>query len=156
MPAVRTSSARFRSASAERTACSAAFGRQDQAVVSARGTGDDIHLYQPLLFASHLLGELGRFHRIAGLAGIIYRLIHRDLRLKVVEKIGPVQGADGEVLNTKLVLGEQRAENEDRVVAAREGLGVVDFGEHPAAGLRDSGFRSPRTGGGAGDRLVLS
>ena len=130
--------------------------RQDGAIIGARRSGDDIHLYQSLFFAGHLLRQFGRLHRIPGLAGIIYRLIHRDLGLKVVEKIRPVQGADGEVLNTELVLGEQRTEDEDRVVAAREGLGVVDFGEHPSAGLRDSGLGSPRSRGGAGNRLVLS
>jgi hypothetical protein len=66
------------------------------------------------------LGEFGRFHRDAGLASVIYDLIHRELGLEVVESLGPVQGAYVEIFNTELVLGEQGAEYEDRVVAARE------------------------------------
>jgi len=76
--------------------------------------------------------------------------------LKVVEKIRPVQGPDGEVLNTELVLGEQRTEDENRVIAAREGLGVVDLGQHAGVRLRDSRLGSLRSRGGTGNRLVLS
>ena len=130
-------------------------GRQDRTVIGARGTGDDVRLYQALLFDSHLLRQFGRFHRVASLAGIVQGLIHRELGLKVVERIRPVQGADGEVLKAKLVLGEQRTEDEDGVVAASEGLGVVDFGEHAGVGLRESGFGSSRSGVCAGDRLIF-
>ena len=110
----------------------------------------------PLLFAGHLLGQFGGLHGVAGLAGIVEGLVHGELGLEVVEEIRPVQRADGEVLRAELVLGQQRAEDEHRVIAAREGLGVVDLGEHPAAGLRDAGFGGPHSRGGAGDGLVFA
>ena len=75
--------------------------------------------------------------------------------MEVVEEIRPVQRADGEILSAELVLGEQGTEDEDRVVAAREGFGVVDLWQHAAAGLRDSRLGRPHSGGGAGKRLVL-
>ena len=132
-----------------------ALRRQDRAIVGAHRLGDDIHLYQSLFFASHLPDQFSGLHRIPRLTGIEYGLIHRDLRLKVVERIRPVQGPDGKVVDSELVLGKQRTEDEDGVIAAREGLGVTDFWQHPAAGLRDPGLGRPRSSGCTVNRLVL-
>lgn len=106
--------------------------------VMRESPGDDIHLRQSLFFARHLADQFSGLHRIPGLAGIIDRLIHRDLRLKVVEKIATVHGSDGEVLNTELVLGKERTEDENGIIAALEGIGIVNFWEHPSACLRNS------------------
>ncbi len=92
---------------------------------------------------------MGGLDRVAGLARIVQYLVDRDLRLEVVEKVGTIERAYVEVLRTKLVLGQQGAEHEHGVVAAREGLGVVDLGQPPAARLcntRLGGLRS-RSGG---------
>ena len=132
------------------------FRGQHGSVVGAGGSGDDIHLHQPLFFAGHFPGEFGGRNRVPGLPGIIYRLIYRHLRLEVVEEVRTVQRADGEVLHTELVLSEQRAEDKHRIVTAGEGFGVVDLGESSAAGLGDTSVGGPGSGSGAGDRPVLS
>jgi hypothetical protein len=77
------------------------------------------------------------------------------LGLEVIEEVRPVQRPDGEVPGAELVLGEQRAKDESGVIAAREGFRVIDLGKHPAAGLRDTGVGSPRSGGSAGNACVL-
>jgi hypothetical protein len=78
------------------------------------------------------------------------------LRLEVIQKIGTVQRAYIEVLRTKLVLGQQRAEYEYGVIAAREGFGVVDFGQPPAARLYNARLGGLRSRGGGCDGLVFA
>ena len=96
-----------------------AFRRQHRAVIRTDDAGDHLHLGPALFLAGHLPREVGRFHRVAGLSGIIEDLVHRQQRLEIVQGVRPVQGADVEILQTELVLGQQRTEDKDRVVAAR-------------------------------------
>ena len=77
--------------------------------------------------------------RGAGLAAVVEDLVDGELRLEVVQGVGAVERADVEVFGAELVLGQQRAEDEDRVIAAGERLGVIDLGKRAAAGLRDAG-----------------
>ena len=43
-----------------------------------------------------------------GLAGVVERLVRRELRLEIIEEIGPVQRPQLEILLAELVLGQQR------------------------------------------------
>ena len=90
------------------------------------------------------------------LAGVIESLVNRDQRLEVVQEIRAVERADGEILFRELMLREQRAEDKHRVVAARERLGIIHFGEDAAVRLSDARIRClhPRGGGGKGPVLA--
>jgi hypothetical protein len=90
------------------------------------------------------------------LARIVQYLVDRDLRLEVVEKVGTVQRADVEVLGAKLVLGQQGTEHEHGVVAAREGLGVVDLWQPPAARLSNARLGGLHSRAGGCDGLIFA
>ena len=79
-----------------------------------------------------------------------------SLRLEVVQEIGPVQRTDVEVLSAELVLGQQGAEHKDRIVAAREGFGIVHLGQPPAAGLRYARLGGLRSRGGGRNGFVFA
>ena len=56
-----------------------AFSRQDRAVIRSHHAGNHLHLGSALLFSGHLPREIGRFHRVASLTGVVQRLVHRQL-----------------------------------------------------------------------------
>ena len=64
---------------------------QQGVVIRADHAGDHFHLGAPALLAGHVFGQFGRAHRVPGLTCVVERLIGGDLRLEVVEEIGPVQ-----------------------------------------------------------------
>ena len=103
------------------------FRGEDGPVVRASHIGDRLHLHAALLLAAHVVRQLRGAYRMAGLAGVVQRLIHRHQRLKVVQEIGPVERAKVEVLLSKLMLRKQRPENKDGIVAAGPGLRIVHF-----------------------------
>ena len=70
-----------------------------------------------------------------GLTGVIEYLVRRELRLNIIEEIRIVQRPYLEVLRPELVLRQQRAEYEDRIVASRPGFGVIDLRQEAAPGF---------------------
>ena len=152
IPAVRTASARSRSAAAERTASSShlqALLAQQDAFIGAHHPGDQIHARPPLVLARHLPTEFGRPNLLEGQPRVPNRLVQHHLRLEVVHGIGTIERANGEILLAELVLRQQRAEHEDRIVAALPGFGVVRLRKVSAASLARTHLRSGnlRTGG---------
>ena len=108
-----------------------------------------------LLFSGQLAGEAGRCHSVFGLAGVVEDLVHGELRLEIVEGIGAVERADIEIVNTELVLGQQGAEDKDRVIAAREGFGIVHLGQQAGACFTQAGFGGAHARAGGGDGFVF-
>ena len=56
-----------------------AFSRQDRTVICSDHTGNHLHLGSALLFSGHLPREIGRFHCVASLPGVVQDLVHRQL-----------------------------------------------------------------------------
>jgi hypothetical protein len=54
--------------------------------------------------------------------------------LKIIQEIRIIQRVDLEVLRPELVLRQQRAENEDGIIASRPGFGIVDLWQEAAPG----------------------
>ncbi len=95
------------------------FGAQEHVVIGADHPGDHFHLRAAPIFARDVFIQLGRTNRVPGLTGVEQRLIRRDLRLKVIEEIRPIQRAELEILGPELMLRQQRGEHQYRIVAAR-------------------------------------
>ena len=81
-------------------------------------------------------------------------MIRGQLRLEVVEEIGPVQRRNLEVLFPELVLRQQGREDKDRIIAAGPGLGVIHLWQVATARLHDAAFRSTPGRCGNGHRLI--
>jgi len=106
---------------------------QQDAFIGAHHPGDQIHAGSPLLLTRHLPAELGRPNLLGGQPRVPNRLVQHHLRLEVVHGIGTIERANGEILLAELVLRQQRAEHEDRIVAALPGFGVVQLRQVSAA-----------------------
>ena len=118
-----------------------ALGRQRLPVIRAHHPGYHLHLGAALFLSAHLPREIGRLQCTARHPGVVQGLVHRELRLEVVHGIRPVQRPDVEILRPELVLGQQRAEHKNRVVAAHIRLGIVQLGQFAGAGLVDACLR---------------
>jgi hypothetical protein len=129
--------------------------RQHGSEISPHDAGDDLHFRPPPFLDGELPRKIGGLDAVAGLAGVVDRLVERNQRLKVVQRVGTVQWADVEIVGAELVLRQQRAENENGVVAAGEGFGIVQFREPPRAGLFDPCRGGAKAGIGRRDGLVL-
>ena len=77
---------------------------QQRVIVGPDHARDHFHLSAPALLAGNIFRQLGRAYRVLCLTCVVERLIGRDLRLKIVEEIGPIQWPDLEVLPAKLML----------------------------------------------------
>jgi hypothetical protein len=76
------------------------------------------------------------------------------LRLKVVQRVRPVQRTQVEILRAELVLRQQRTEYEDGVIAAREGFRVGQLGKPAGAGLVYAGRSRAHSRAGSGYGLI--
>ena len=103
-------------------------------------SGDDVHPRPARLLGAQCLRSSAEWVARLVLAGVVNHLIGGELGLKVVEEVGPVERTDVEVLGAELMLGEQRTEDEDGVIAAGPGFGVVDARQQsaPASPMRAS------------------
>ena len=83
------------------------------------------------------------------------RLFDRHGGAKVVEGVGVIERAEGEVGGGELPLGQQRAEDEDRLIAALPRLGDVHLGPVARACLSDALCRlALRRSAAAGIRVL--
>src|SRR5581483_9911926 len=96
--------------------------REKGVIVGLGDSVDELHPGSPLLFGCQTICELRGFNSITGLATVIEHLVERYLRLKIVEEVWTVEWSDIEVRHAKLMLRQQGAEDEHRVIAAGEGL----------------------------------
>ena len=106
------------------------------------------------VLAGHLPSEARRLNTAAGLPGIEYYLLDRQLRLVVTHGVRAIQRADREICLAELVLGEKRAEYEHRVVAALEALRELQPRQIAGVGLVNAGLRFFFPGIRGGDKRI--
>ena len=99
--------------------------------------------------------EVRRADAGGGARAVPHRLLHRHRGLEVVDRVRVVQRVDGEVGHREPALGEERAEHEDRLVAALPGLRHVDAGQVAGAGLVEPGAGLPGARLGRPHRRVV-
>ena len=128
---------------------------QQRVVIAPNRARHRFHSDAPPVLSSEVFRQLGRAHRVLRLACVVERLIRRDLRLEIIEEIGPVQRSNLVVLLPELVLRQQGREYKYRIVATGPRLGVIDFWQIAAPCLRDAAFRGLLGCGGGCDRLIL-
>jgi hypothetical protein len=80
-----------------------------------------------MFFYRDLPRDVCCLQRVSGLAGVVKWLVNREYRLEIVDGIRPIQRTNVEIFNAKLVLRQQRTEDEDGVVAADKRLGIVQL-----------------------------
>ena len=109
--------------------------RQLDAEVATQNAQDDVRVTAARVLSRDLPGEARGLDTSAGLPGIEQHVFDRQSGLVVAQGFGPVQRAEREISRAELMLGEQRAEHEDRVVTALVALGELHSRQVSRAGL---------------------
>ena len=117
------------------------FLRQRDAKVGLQHAQHNIRLAATRVFAGQLAGEARRLDAAAGLPSIEQHLLDRQPRLVVVQSVRAVQRANSEIPFAELVLGKQRCEHEDGVVATLEAFRELRARHIPRAGLLNASLR---------------
>ena len=139
-PASRRLPANSRSARAVSTAAAADWLRRRGDEDSSIGVG---HARRQIVVDHQ---PIGRRHLVADARGgdirpggaVEQRLLDRHRRAEVVERVGMIERAEREVGGRELALGQQGAEDEDRLIAALPRLGEVHLGQEAGARLPDA------------------
>jgi len=109
----------------------------------------------PSFFARYLTRQFRRANGLTRTATVVDHLFRHELRLEIIQRIRPVQRPQGEIVNRELMLGEQRAKDKHRIIAAGERFGVVQLRQPRAAGFADTRFRGTGARRGGRDGWVM-
>ena len=125
---------------------------EEGAVIGTGGIGENFEFAAAAFFGGHATAGFGFAAAGVGAAEIINGLFDADLRLEVLERVRADQGGDGEIGLAELALGEERAEDVDRVIAALDAFLPLHFGEAGGIDLAatSGGGGLEVTGGGNG------